>query len=70
MGQPESQQRSGKGARGRTGSRQEWEEEQKSKYRSGSAGELPGTWAVPFPIQPFLLTPEPHTAACVDALIR
>lgn len=58
MGQPESQ-RSGKGGRGRTGGREEWEEEQKSKYWHGSAGELPGTWAVPFPIQPFPLTPFP-----------
>lgn len=58
MGQPESQ-RSAKGGRGRTGGREEWEEEQKSKYWRGSAGELPGTWAVPFPIQPFPLTPFP-----------
>lgn len=62
MGQPESQ-RSGKGGRGRTGGREEWEEEQKSKYWHGSAGELPGTWLVPFPIclsiQPFPLTPFP-----------
>lgn len=58
MGQPESQ-RSAKGGWGRTGGREEWEEEQKSKYWRGSAGELPGTWAVPFPIQPFPLTPFP-----------
>lgn len=71
MGQPESQQ-SGKVGWGRTCSREEWEEEQKSKYWHESAQELPGTWAVPFPIhpstQPFPLLPFPsHLGPCTAA---
>lgn len=71
MGQPESQQ-SGEVGWGRTGSREEREEEQKSKYWCERARELLGAWAVPFPIhpsiQPFPRPPFPaHPGPCTAA---